>query len=138
MGMGVAGVIGTLENAGRIPQNSVASLETTGGGRPAPLHSGIEKLSIRGPVIPDGDRRHGPESGGIVDEVALPVRNQDIMRVLVLRQDCLDIERWLLAPTPVERALQGGLRGDSPGQRVPFGRPEARVVNQGDVAHRST
>jgi hypothetical protein len=44
--VGVAVVIGTLEDARRIAQDSVATLQTAGRGLPPSLQPSIQKLSI--------------------------------------------------------------------------------------------
>jgi len=133
---GVVVAIGTFEDAGGIAQYSVATLQTAGRRSPAPLQPSIQQLSIGRLVIPDGDRRHRPESGSVVDQVPIPVRDEDVVRVLVLSEDGLDSERWLAAPTPVEGPLKRGLASDCLTQRVALGCTKARQVNQGHVAHR--
>ena len=73
--MGVAGVIRTIKDAGRIAQHSIAALETARRRLPASLESCVKQLAICWSVIPDGDRRHGTESRGVIDQVAALIRN---------------------------------------------------------------
>jgi len=59
---------------------------------------------------PDGDRRHGAQSGRIEDEKhVLVIPNHDIMRVLVLRNDLGDRAGRLLAPSPRQDITQRAL-----------------------------
>ena len=71
--------------------------------RPAPRQSRAEKLLSRWHVIPHGDRRDGAESRGVEDEYeSLRPRNDDVVRVLVLRDDVCHRARRLLNVKPSE------------------------------------
>jgi hypothetical protein len=54
-------------------------------------------------MIPDGDRRHDSESGGIVDQIKfLLVRHKDVMAEFVLCNHVLHSQLGLMARKPVQ------------------------------------
>jgi hypothetical protein len=66
-------------------------------------------------MIPDGDRRHDSESGGIVDQIEfLLVGHEDVMAEFVLGNHVLHPQWGLMARKPVQdlpdRALSGQIR----------------------------
>ena len=101
-----------IEDAGRVAQDLVTALQTTWRRFPSAREPLLQKLIGRGFMIPDDDRRHGAESGGVVDEVpAAFERDQDVMSVLILREDGLDIEGRPPRTAPVQRAFESSLQG---------------------------
>ena len=58
-------------------------------------------------MTPDGDRRHRPESGCVVDEVPSLVGNENVVSVLVLGEDTFHSQRWLDGASPIEGSFQG-------------------------------
>jgi len=57
-------------------------------------------------VVPDGDRRHGAQSGDVVGEILRIVdRDEHIMREFVLRDDLLDAPWRSLGSAPFEHTL---------------------------------
>ncbi len=54
-------------------------------------------------MVPHGDRRDGSQSGSVKDEEAIRrPRHNDVVSVLVLRQNLSDAARWILTPKPVK------------------------------------
>jgi len=88
-------------------------------------------------VIPDGDRRHHPESGGVVDEIATLEWDENVVRVLVLRENGLYVRDWTLCPAPIQHVPERRLRGDNRREARARSLVEARVVNQRCVTHTS-
>lgn len=132
--MRVALMLGRLEDAGGIPEDPVPALQATRRGLPAAAQACVEQLAIRWLVIPDGDRRHGTQSGGVEDEVARAVRNQDVVGVLVLCENRFDREWRLLPSSPIESELESRQLSDHlPELRLGV-LIEASVVKQWDVA----
>ena len=103
-----------IEDAGRVAENPIAPLPPAWRRLPAPGKTSLEQLAIRRLVTPDGDRRHRPESGSVVNEVATLEWDQYIMRVLVLRENRLYVHTRTLRPAPVQRALERCLGCDDP------------------------
>ena len=69
-----------------IPKHLLATLEGRGGGLPSASEPRVQHLSRARSTAPDGDRRHGSESGGVVDEIAVAGDfEHHVVRVLVLR-----------------------------------------------------
>jgi len=57
-------------------------------------------------VIPDGDRRHGTESGDVVREIERAIeRDEHVVGEFVLRDDLLDPPGRSSSPAPLEDAL---------------------------------
>src|SRR5207249_3278209 len=75
----MAPMVSILKDAGRVPQNLVATLQPAGRWLPSPRQPRVKQLTIRRPMIPDGDRRHSPESGCVVNEVPSLVRNENVI-----------------------------------------------------------
>lgn len=86
-------------------------------------------------MIPDGDRRHGSESGCVVHEVPPLVRNENIVSVLVLGEDAFHGQRWPNGAPPGEDALECGLFRDGARESVPQSGIEVRVVDQRNITH---
>src|SRR6266571_1192052 len=86
-------------------------------------------------MIPDGDRRHGPESGCVVDEVPPLVGNENVMRVLVLSQDAFHGEWWPNGTPPIEGSFKRGLFRDGARKPIPQGGIQSRIVDQRNVTH---
>lgn len=84
---------------------------------------------IRRLAAPDGDRRHCPESCRVVDEIAAVERDNDVVGVFVLGENRLDVNAGRLLSTPVEDALQRGLRRDQRSEAPPRGLVEVRVID---------
>ena len=74
-----------VKNARRVSKDFVATLKSTGRRFPTAGESGVEQLSIRRLVAPDGDRRHRSESCGVVNEITALKRDQYVVGVFVLR-----------------------------------------------------
>src|SRR6266513_536407 len=91
-----------VKDARRVPEHPIAALQSTRRRLPPAGKARVEQLAIGGLVAPDGDRRHGPQSGCVIDEIASLERNEHVMRVLVLRQDGRDLERRALLPAPFQ------------------------------------
>jgi len=132
----MAPMVSILKDAGRVPQNLVATLQPAGRWLPSPRQPRVKQLTIRRPMIPDGDRRHSPESGCVVNEVPSLVRNENVMSVLVLGEDALHCQRWAKGASPVERSFERSLFRDGARQSIPQGGGEARIVDQRNVTHR--
>lgn len=80
--------MGLLEHTRRIAQHLVATLQGAGSGSPPARESGVEQLTRARLMIPDGDRRQGTQSRRIeVEPISAGVGHQNVMGVLVLRQD---------------------------------------------------
>ena len=82
-------------------------------------------------MVPDGDRRHATQSGGVVDEVDLvAVKNDDIVGVLVLRDDLDDEPWWSLGRPPAHDTAQCTLVGDERCESREFVRGQAGAIDQ--------
>lgn len=121
-----------IKNARREAQHAISAFQSARGRLPAPREPGIEELSICGLVIPDGDRRHCAESRCVVDETSTLERNQDIVRVLVLRENGFDIHSRALRASPVQRALERVVRCDDPRKSFSGRLVEIGVIDQRD------
>ncbi len=117
--MTVSRMVSILKYARRISEDLIATLQPARCGLPSPCQSRVKQLTIRRPVIPDGDRRHGTESGGVVDEIPSLVSDEDVMRVLVLGEDAFHHKRWPKLATPFEGSFERGLRRHSKRKAVP-------------------
>ncbi len=69
-------------------------------------------------MIPDGDRRHCAESGGVVDEPAVVGVEHDVVGVLVLHDDALDEARDPSRHAPAHHGLEGRVAGDRLRERL--------------------
>ena len=124
-----------VKDAYRVPEHPIAAFHSTRRRLPPAGKARVEQLAIGGLVAPDGDRRHGPQSGCVIDEIASLERDEDVMRVLVLRQDGLDLERRALLPAPVQQAFERRMGRDGLRQTAPRCVIEVRVIDQRRVAH---
>ncbi len=107
-------MVSILKDARSVSKNLVPALQCARRRFPASAKSSIEEFAICWLMAPDGDRRHGPKSRGVVNEVSTLKRNQDIVRVFVLREDGLDLDGRTLRPAPIQHALERPLgRHDS-------------------------
>ena len=124
-----------VKDAGRIAENTIAPLQSTWRGLPSPSEARFEELPVGRLMAPDGDRRHRTQSSCVINEVPILERHQDIVRVLVLREDRLDDNRRSLVPSPVEGPIQGRMRGDHGRKMLERSPVEPRVIDEGDVTH---
>src|SRR5260370_42299151 len=100
------------EQAGGVPQPLGPRLQATGGGRPSTGEPCCEQLMRRGYVGPDGDRRQGSESRGVVHQMQrVAVGDDDVVRVLVLGHDLWPAWRQVMGATPVQYVAEGALFG---------------------------
>ena len=73
-------------------------------------------------MIPDGDRRHGTVSRDVIGKVEWRLeRDEDVVRVFVLRHDLLDAPRGLLSESPLENIMERAVIGHVSGQLVHAG-----------------
>jgi len=133
--MSMPRMIAVLKDAGCIPENAIASLETTRRRFPATREPRIKELAIGGPVIPDGDRRHGPQSGSVVDQILALKGNQDVMRVLVLSQNGFHGQGRAHGAAPIQGSFERGLPRDCARKMISGVRIKMGVVYQRNVAH---
>src|SRR5262249_41031906 len=124
-----------IKDASRVSQDAVATFQSARRRLPTAGKTSLEELSIGRLVCPDGDRRHGAQSGGIVNEVAALEWYQHIMRILVLRENRVDIHARSLRLAPVQRVLEGSLGRHDPFQPRPRRFVEVRVVDERNVTH---
>src|SRR5437016_3538995 len=130
--MGVMLPARTVKDTRGVAQNPIATLQAARRGFPAVRQSRVEQLAIRRLVTPDGDRRHGPQSGRVICQVPALEGNQHVVSVFVLGENTLDVDRRTLDTRPVEHALERGMCGNARRQPCPRRRVEARVVYQRD------
>jgi len=97
---------GIVKNARGITEHPITTLQPAGRRFPTPRQPSLEQLAIGRFPIPDGDRRHRPQSCRVVDEIATFERNHDIVGVLVLRENRVDIHARDLLSAPVQDCLQ--------------------------------
>ena len=97
---------GIVKDAGSVAEHPVPTLQPGRRRLPTPRQPSLEQLSIGRFPTPDGDRRHRPKSCGVVDEITTLELNQDVVGVLVLRENRLDIHARDLLSTPVEDVLE--------------------------------
>ena len=77
---------------------------------PASLQSSFKHLVRRRSMVPDGDRRHDSESGGIVHQIdVLIVVHDDVMAEFVLSHDVLHDHWRHLAREPVHDSPDGAM-----------------------------
>ena len=86
-------------------------------------------------MIPDGDRRDGPQSGRVVNEIPSFVGNENVMSVLVLGEDTFHCQRWPNGAPPIEGSFERSLCRDGVRKSVPKVRLQLRVVDQRNVTH---
>ncbi len=91
-------------------EDAISGLKAGCGRRPIVRESIAEQLIGAGMVRPDGDRRHGAESGRIETEEEGAEREDDVMRVLILGDDFANVRARRLGRAPChefgERAAQ--------------------------------
>src|SRR5262245_9705441 len=76
---------------GGVAEDLVAVAGGCGRRPPAAGEAGIEELLRARGVVPDGDRRHASQSGGVIDEIeARAAGDDDIVGILVLYDDAVD------------------------------------------------
>ena len=75
-------------------ENFVAGTQSRRGSLPAPGEPISQKLIRCRLMIPHGDRRDGSQSGGVEAEVDRRVGKNDVMSILILRDDLGDVDRW--------------------------------------------
>ncbi len=126
---------GIVKDARRVPEHPIAAFDATRRRLPPAGQARVEQLTIGGLVAPDGDRRHGAQSRGVIDEIASLERDEHVMRVLVLRQDGRDLERRALLPAPLQDALERRMGRHGQRQRTPRCVIEVRVIDQWCIAH---
>ena len=124
-----------IEDARGVTENPIATLQSARRWLPPARKSGLKQRSIRRLPAPDGDRRHRPESCSVVNEISTFERDEYVVRVLVLRQNRLDVDRRALRPAPVQHKLKRGLGRHDPRQSRMRGLIEVRVINQRDFIH---
>ena len=89
------------DDACRVAEHAGSVLQRGGRGPPASREACLEERAGVGPIYEDGDRRHGAESGRVEREVRLAARLQeDVVRVLVLRDDLGNGAHGILSPRP--------------------------------------
>ncbi len=126
--MGVMLSAGIVKDTRGVAQNPIATLQAARCGFPAARQARVEQLAIRRLVTPDGDRRHGPQSGRVIYQVPALEGNEHVVSVFVLSENTLDVDRRTLIAPPIEHALERGMRGNAGRQPCPRRRVEARVV----------
>ena len=93
---------------GGIPQHRIPRLQPRWRRLPSAAEPLREQLRGRWLVIPHGDRRDGTQSRGIEDEeVATIERQDDVVGVLILRDDLDHLLRWHLFSGPLEHVREG-------------------------------
>ncbi len=61
-------------------------------------------------MIPDGDRRHSAVSRDVVGQIEGSVEgHQDIVRILILRDDLFDPADWPLSKPPLKHMVERGV-----------------------------
>src|SRR5215510_15576317 len=89
-------------DARRVTKNMVAGAKSRWSRLPAAGEPISQKLIRSRLMAPHGDRRDRSESGGIEAEVDRRVGKDDIMSILILRDDLGDVDTWRLTPCPGE------------------------------------
>src|SRR2546422_9569475 len=130
--MGVMLPAGIVKDTRGVAQNPIATLQAGRRGFPAARQPRVEQLAIRRLVTPDGDRRHGPQSGRVIYQVPALEGNEHVVSVFVLGENTLDVDRRTLGTPPTEHALERGMCGNAGRQPCACRRVEARVVKQRD------
>ena len=72
-----AGTMFRRDHAGRVAEHLIAALQLRRRRSPACSHPSLEQFGRRGPSSPDGDRRHGAQSGRVVREVEPVIAGSD-------------------------------------------------------------
>ncbi len=84
-------------------------------------------------MIPDGDRRHYPESGGVVDQPkAAGIGNEDVVAEFVLSHHPGGRKGRPVRDQPVDGMFDGAVRGQSRGDSVEIIRSKPRAVLDGE------
>ena len=73
----LAGTMFRRDHAGRVAEHLIAALQLRRRRSPACGHPSLEQFGRRGPSSPDGDRRHGAQSGGVVREIEPVIAGSD-------------------------------------------------------------
>ncbi len=121
-----------------MPKHNLALNSRRGGRRPAARQSSLQELIGRRSVVPDGDRRHDPESGRIINQPQpTPIRDQDIVAVLILRHHVGWQERRFLSHEPIEGVLDGTMAGHQCGDLTEIVGSDARAVFDGEAGFQS-
>jgi hypothetical protein len=127
------GLSWAIEDTGGVSENLRAGLETGGRRLPAASQPGVEEGPVRRFRGPDGDRRHGAESGGVEDEVARRGEGEaHVVSVLVLGEDFVDVARWAEAPPPAKNPFESGQGSEGLGESGALCRRKLGVVNEFD------
>ena len=124
-----------VEDTSRVTKNLVAALEAARRRLPTAGQTRVQQLSVRRLPTPDGDRRHSAQSGSVVNEVPPLKRHQNIVRVLVLREDGLNVDGRALRPAPIQDLLEGGLRSNDRGEASARGTVEVGVIDEWRITH---
>jgi hypothetical protein len=89
--------------AGRVAEHALSVAQRGWRRPPAATDAVAEQLGGHRLMIPHGDRRDGAQSCGVEhDKVAAIERQDDVMSVLVLRDDLAHLPDGLLLPRPRE------------------------------------
>src|SRR5262245_52615213 len=80
--------------ARRVTEHLVASAKVRRSGLPAAVEPIAEKLIRSRLMTPHGDRRDGSQSGGIEAEADRGEGKNDVMSILILRDDLRDVDGW--------------------------------------------
>lgn len=79
-----------IDRTRRVPFDAVAVFQSGGRGLPTFGKSVLQKLVRARVLVPDGDRRHGTESSGVVNEEDVLVRDDYVVGEFVLGDDLRD------------------------------------------------
>lgn len=116
-----------------MPEDDLSLAHRRGGRCPAPRQACFQQLIDCRIMIPDGDRRHHPKSGGVVNQPeAAEVSDQDVVAEFVLRDHASGRKRRVVPCQPVDSVLDRAMarhgRGD-PGEIL---RSETSAVLNGE------